>query len=228
MQEVRGIVTTFLATVDVIANAVQRGANLIITHEPTFYNHLDETEWLQGDPVYRAKRQLLEEYGIVVWRFHDYWHAHSSDGILIGVLEQLGWAGYSDPERPYVCHIPETTLARLSLLMKRLFGSQRVRVMGPPELVCRDVGLLVGAVGGQRQIELLRQVDALVVGEVREWETTEYVRDGKVAGQIRGLIAVGHALSEDPGMAYLARWLTPRVPEVRVSHVASGDPFRYI
>ena len=227
-QEVRGIVTTFLATTQVIGRAVQLGANLIITHEPTYYNHLDEADWLQEDPVYRTKRRILEEHGIVVWRFHDYWHARSPDGIAVGVLQQLGWEGYAEPGNPGVCVIPATPLSQLTLLMKRRFGAQRVRVMGPPELLCSRVGLLVGAVGGRRQIEALREVDALVVGEVREWETTEYVRDGRYAGQHRGLIAVGHALSEEPGMKYLAAWLSPRVPEVKVRHVPAGDPFRYI
>ena len=40
-QEVTGIVTSFMATMDVIEKAVAVGANLIITHEPTFYNHTD-------------------------------------------------------------------------------------------------------------------------------------------------------------------------------------------
>ncbi|WP_226035486.1 Nif3-like dinuclear metal center hexameric protein [Aquibacillus saliphilus] len=44
--EVKGIVTTFMATVDVIKQAIEIGANLIITHEPTFYTGNDELDWL--------------------------------------------------------------------------------------------------------------------------------------------------------------------------------------
>ena len=227
-QEVRGIVTTFLATKAVIGTALQYGANLIITHEPTFYNHLDETDWLAGDPVYTDKQQLIEQYNLVIWRYHDYWHARNPDGIATGVLKHLGWEGYAEPENPQVCQIPAIPLSRLAQVMKRSFGAQRVRVMGAPELPCSRVGLLVGAVGGRRQIQAIRDVDVLVVGEVNEWEITEYVRDGALAGQVRGLIVVGHALSEEPGMKYLAEWLTPRVPEVKVRHVPTGDPFRYV
>lgn len=53
-QKVTGIVVTFLATYHVIEQAIQHGANLIITHEPTFYNHADEIRWLGGDHVYEA------------------------------------------------------------------------------------------------------------------------------------------------------------------------------
>ena len=35
---VTGIITTFMATFDVIQEAVRLGANLIITHEPTWFN----------------------------------------------------------------------------------------------------------------------------------------------------------------------------------------------
>ena len=36
---VTGIVTTFLDTMDVLREAVRLGDNLVISHEPTFYNH---------------------------------------------------------------------------------------------------------------------------------------------------------------------------------------------
>lgn len=54
--EVTGIVTTFMATVDVIKEAIAAGANLIITHEPTYYTGNDTLDWLQQDPVYLAKK----------------------------------------------------------------------------------------------------------------------------------------------------------------------------
>src|SRR5688572_8341714 len=44
---VTGIVTTMFATVEVIRKTIDLKANFIIAHEPTFYNHLDETAWLQ-------------------------------------------------------------------------------------------------------------------------------------------------------------------------------------
>jgi len=78
-QDITGIVVTFLATCEVIEQAVQLGANLIITHEPTFYNHRDTTDWLSHHPSYQAKRRLIEESRIVIWRFHDYLHSLPPD-----------------------------------------------------------------------------------------------------------------------------------------------------
>jgi hypothetical protein len=41
---------------EVLQRAAARKANLIIAHEPTFYNHLDETAWLGDDPSSAACR----------------------------------------------------------------------------------------------------------------------------------------------------------------------------
>jgi len=229
-QEVTGIATTFLATSAVIQRAAEQGANLVISHEPTFYNHLDQVDWLQGDPVYQAKRRLLDQHNMVVWRFHDYWHLHRPDGITMGALKMLGWEGYARPEELNLCVISPTPLAGLAGFFKDKFGTRTVRTIGDPTMPCARVGLLLGAWGGQRQIEFLGRddVDVLVCGEVREWETTEYVRDANQAGLKKGLIVVGHALSEEPGMAWLVEWLRPRVPGVAVLHIPAEDPFTYL
>src|SRR5580692_10249411 len=41
---VTGIATTMMATYDVLVRSAAAGKNLIITHEPTFYSHLDHTD----------------------------------------------------------------------------------------------------------------------------------------------------------------------------------------
>src|SRR6185437_1633077 len=95
---VTGIATTFLDTYDVLQEAVASGANLIITHEPTFYNHLDETGFLKGDPVFEQKMAYIREHHLVIWRFHDQWHWRKPDGIIEGFTQALGWEKY---RRPY-------------------------------------------------------------------------------------------------------------------------------
>src|SRR5512145_3193082 len=109
-REATGIVTTFLASQSVLQKAVDVGANFIIVHEPTFYNHLDDTDWLKGDAVYQAKRQFIDEHRLTLWRLHDYWHSHQPDGIMIGVLRSLGWETYVEPVMPYLATIPAMSL----------------------------------------------------------------------------------------------------------------------
>jgi putative NIF3 family GTP cyclohydrolase 1 type 2 len=226
-QPVTGIVTTFLATRAVVQRAAELGANLIITHEPVYYGHRDEVDWLEDDPVYQAKRRLIDEHQIVIWRFHDYWHRHRPDGIITGVLRELGWEVYADPDQPWLCDIPPVSLADLADQVKDRLSIGTVRLTGDPDMVCRRVVLAVGAPGGRLQMMALRQddVDAAVCGEINEWETNEYVRDAVHAGIDKGLVVIGHANSEEAGMKYLVEWLEPRLPGVPIAHVPAGDPF---
>ncbi|MBN2394485.1 MAG: Nif3-like dinuclear metal center hexameric protein [Anaerolineae bacterium] len=229
-QSVTGIVTTFLASYAVIQRAAELSANLIITHEPTFYNHLDETEWLADDPVYLAKRALLDEHAIVVWRFHDHWHMHQPDGITTGVVQALGWEAYlPDADMPLFT-LPETSVGALVAELKAKLGVGTVRVVGDLAMPCRRVGLMVGAAGGTWQINFMsgQEMDVLVTGEIHEWETCEYVRDAIAQGRKLALIVVGHANSEEPGMAYLVDWLHERFPDLPITHVPVGDPFTFV
>ncbi|MEM9719205.1 MAG: Nif3-like dinuclear metal center hexameric protein [Bacteroidota bacterium] len=222
-----GIVCTFLATTEVIKQSIDKGANLIITHEPTYYNHWDETGWLENDPVYRYKRELLENNKVVVWRFHDYWHRHTPDGILTGFLQTMGWEAYLDTEREVTCVLPAHTLIEYTQMLQKGLGLKRAFYVGDPSMQATTLALLPGAWGRDAQIKQLRRedIDIAVVGEVAEWETCEWVRDAVSAGMKKGLIILGHADSEEPGMRYLVDWLKPRVDDIPVWHVPAGDPF---
>lgn len=228
-QEVTGIVTTFLASFDVIQRAVNLGANLIITHEPIYYNHRDEVDWLADDPVYRAKRELLDENNVVVWRFHDYWHRHQPDGILTGMVKALRWEEYVISDKPLVFNIAAVPLQELAFFFKSKLDIGTVRVVGDLGLTCQRVGLLLGAVSGRRQIEFLshEDVDVLICGEIDEWETSEYVRDAVAEDKNKALIILGHANSEEPGMRWLADWLGTKFPGVSITHLPVGDAFHF-
>jgi len=229
-QRVTRIVTTFLASYEVIQKAVELGANLIITHEPIFYNHRDEVGWLAEDPVFRAKCLLLEEHDIVVWRFHDYWHAFRPDGINTGVVWALGWEAYQDPVKSNLFNLTATPLLDLALRLKDRLGVKTLRMIGDPAMVCQKVGFLPGAWGGQQHILTLSQepIDTLIVGEIAEWETSEYVRDAQALGMKKALIVTGHQPSEEPGMEYLVRWLKTLFPELSITHIPTGSLFLWV
>ncbi len=114
---------TFLATYEVIQQAAQLGANLIITHEPTFYGHLDDTDWLKDDPVYAAKRQLIEQHNLVIWRFHDYLHSIPPDPTMVGCCG--AWGGSLTVRVNFQCRIPPTTLEDLVAHLKARLGVEQ-------------------------------------------------------------------------------------------------------
>ena len=229
-QTVTKIVTTFMATHAVIENAASLGANFIITHEPTFYTHHDETDWLKGDPVYEAKRKLIDDNNIVIFRVHDHIHAHVPDGIIMGELEALGWVEYASEEHPAILTLPEMTVRELCTDIKDKLGVRNIRMIGDPEMTFTKAIFPVGAAGGDLHFQFLKEHDAdvIICGELNEWEASEYVRDANDQGLQKAILAIGHANSEEAGMQWLTNWVQKRYPELSITHIPSGDPFRIV
>lgn len=228
-QVVTGIVTTMFATDEVIARAIGLGANFIIAHEPTFYNHADETGWLGDDAVLKAKQGMLKKHGITVWRFHDGIHRHNPDGIRMGVMQALGWEKFYDANEPPLALTPPRSLGELIGLLKDKLSIGHVKFIGDLKELCSRVILLPGASGGQRQIGAIQKYrpDVLICGEINEWETSEYVRDARYQGGKIALVVLGHAVSEEAGMEWLVEVLRQKAPGIAVTHVPSGDALQW-
>jgi putative NIF3 family GTP cyclohydrolase 1 type 2 len=225
---VTGVAVTMMATMDVLQRASAKGLNFVITHEPTFYAHLDSPEGIsENDAVWAEKRAFIEKNGMVVWRFHDHWHMRKPDGIEAGNVHALGWEKFQRADNQYLFVIPETTVKELAKQVSQKLGSSVVRVVGDPAMKITKVGFSPGAAGSQREIHALEQddVQVLMVGETREWETVEYAADAVSEGRKKALIVIGHIPSEQPGMEECARWLKGFVKGVPVEFVPAKQPF---
>jgi putative NIF3 family GTP cyclohydrolase 1 type 2 len=226
---VTGIAVTMMATLDVLKRAAASGNNLIITHEPTFFSHLDKPDELaegENDPVLAEKRAFIEKHGLVIWRFHDHWHARKPDGIQAGMVHALGWEKFQDPANQQFT-VPRTTVEALAAELKNSLGIHIVRVVGEPDMQVTRVAMSPGAAGFGSETRALEMpdIEVLVVGETREWETVEYVADAVTEGKHKALIILGHIPSEQAGMQECTRWLKDFVTEVPVSFVPSAEPF---
>ena len=224
---VTGIATTFIATMDVLKKAVEENCNLIITHEPTFYNHLDQTDHLKDDPVYEAKIKYINDNNLIIFRFHDHVHQTTPDGILMGMIDRLGWEEHRIEGEDYVFDFPDMFAGELAKDLKMTFHKAPIRLIGDPKMSFSRVAFAMGAPGYMAHIKMLQRddVDVLVGGEVPEWESITYVRDATGAGINKVMILIGHANSEEGGMEYVANWLGEIVKEVPVRFIPSGDPF---
>jgi putative NIF3 family GTP cyclohydrolase 1 type 2 len=226
---VKGIAVTMMATFDVLERAAAAGENLIITHEPIFYNHLDkpDLEQEERDPVLAAKRAFIQKHGLVIWRFHDHWHRRNPDGIEAGMAHALGWEKFQDPGNQYIFTIPETDLEQLARELRNDLKIHALRVVGDPKLKVGRVALVPGASGFRKETRALEMSDVqvLVTGEPREWETVEYVADAVTEGKKKALIILGHIPSEQAGMAECQRWLRTFISEVPVEFVPAREPF---
>jgi putative NIF3 family GTP cyclohydrolase 1 type 2 len=222
---VTGIATTFLDTMEVLREANRRGLNLVITHEPTFYNHRDNTTFFSSDPVYQEKLAFIEQHHMVVFRLHDEIHGTAPDHIAQGLIEALGWQSYTTPNDPFHATIPPISLAALAKQIQAKLKANTLRVVGDPNLVITHVALRPGASGLEKQVTALRPeaVELLIAGEASEWETVEYVRDASAQGRHKALILLGHEVSEEPGMEKCAEDLRLVFPTMKVEHIRAGN-----
>ncbi|MBK7132299.1 MAG: Nif3-like dinuclear metal center hexameric protein [Bacteroidales bacterium] len=224
---VTGIVTTMFATMDVLKKAVEKKCNLIIVHEPLYYNHTDQTTQFQNDPVYLEKSRYIKENNLVIWRFHDYIHSIKPDGIMSGMVKKLQWEKYVVNGNLSQYLLPETTLEELLKYLKQIFPSNAFYVIGNRDMKLSRVRFAAGAPGSSTHMRLLREedVDVVLAGESPQWETYEYTRDAVSQGRNKAIIFLGHISSEEAGMDFCASWVKTFIKDVPVVFVESGPAY---
>jgi putative NIF3 family GTP cyclohydrolase 1 type 2 len=224
---VKGIATTMMATLDVIQRSAASGKNLVITHEPTFWLHQDTTAEVEQNAAYQFKRDFIRKNNMAVWRFHDHWHAHKPDGIATGMARELGWEKNTEGEHPRMFTFSAVPLSRFAKEIQTKLNIRAMRVVGDPNLTIKRVAANWGYASRDPGIQLLArpEVDALIVGEAREWEVVEYAQDAISAGQKKALLVLGHVVSEQAGMKYCAEWLKTFVTDVPIEFIAAAEPF---
>jgi putative NIF3 family GTP cyclohydrolase 1 type 2 len=221
---VAGIATTVMSTFDVLERAAAGGKNMVITHEPTFWLGNDDASGFEEDLVYQRKLQFIRDHDMAIWRFHDHLHSRQPDMSAIGLAEAIGWSEYLSKDEPRVYVLPPVPLRDLAKGIERRLRIPAIRVVGDPQALVSRAALMQGA-APFHAATVFPKVDVIVAGEQREWEGVEYVSDANTAGQRKGLILIGHWVSEDQGMRLCAEWLKSFVPEVPVEWIPAGDPF---
>lgn len=245
-QECTGIVTCLWANADVIRRAQDLGANLIIAHEALFWNHGDHQDFIAENKTYRAKKQLLDEWGGVVWRCHDYIHSRVPidadgamvDGIFYGLAWKLGWLDHriGDVAMGLDFKIPEIEGIDLARELVEKLGLNGTRLIGDPHAVVSRIHVPMHVTGVESvdNFETIyadeNKVDCLMTMEFVDFTTSEYIRDAGMLGQGKCAITIGHFNLEEPGMEYMPKWLPHALgcDAPQASFAAMGDTYQYI
>ena len=224
--EVTGIATTCFVTLEVIKKASAAGLNMIIPHEDTFWNDRDDVAVVEKDALYKEKRELLTAKQIVVFRIHDPMHAQRPDFTYVGSARAVGLdPKHEDPPGSHRFVIPETTLAALAADVRKRTGARALRVVGDPKAKVSRIRLGVGYASPPVNAP---DMDVLISGEQQEsdgnFDSQPYVMDAVSAGVVKGIILLGHTISEEAGMLEMAQWIKGFVPEIPVELVKGGEP----
>lgn len=226
--EVTKVAVSMFATVDIVRQAKDWGAELLIVHEPTYYNHWDNHT---DDFFEMEKRRLIEASGLTIYRFHDHPHCTDPDIITVGEIQYLGLdcSIEESPDR-YPTRLRLTAPMPPRQLAKHIedkLGIAHVRIAGAADVPCTSVSLMVGTPGGL-EAELLRPgTEIILTGEICEWGLGEHVRDAAQMGYHKAILVLGHIGSERDGMKYTAEVLKERQSHLDVRYFECGEVYTY-
>jgi putative NIF3 family GTP cyclohydrolase 1 type 2 len=131
----------------------------------------------------------------------------------------------NDPMAPRIHTIPETTLGEFAAQVKRLTGSRAFRCVGDPK--ARISKILLGP--GYATPRMTPEADVVIGGEQQEadggFDNVEYVRDAASLGMAKGVIMLGHVMSEQPGMEDYAKWMKTFIHDIPIQFVPAEEPY---
>jgi putative NIF3 family GTP cyclohydrolase 1 type 2 len=223
---VKGIATTMMTTFGMLKRAQAAGLNMVISHEDTFWNDRDDTKDLADNRLYKLKTEFVAKNDMIVWRDHDHMHSMKPDFTVVGELREAGIKGGENAAMaPRIWTIPETTLGEFAAQVKRVSGARALRCVGDPNAKVSKI--LVGP--GYATPRMTAEADVVIGGEQQEadggFDNVEYVMDAASLRVAKGVIMLGHVVSEEPGMEDYASWLRTFIHDIPIQFVPAGEPF---
>ena len=224
---VNGVAAIVMPTIETLRRAAAAKRNLIVALEPTFYSGDDRIGNRAMDVVYLAKKQLIDDQRLVIWRIADHWHARQPSEAVKALASELGWTS-TLAGTDAVFQIPPTTLGALTTRVRAALGVRGgIRTVGDSSMRVGTVFISPGTTDLANTMANLRHADVVLAGEPREWEAVPYALDtwSALPAQGKGLLALGRVVSEGPSMRACADWIRTLVTEVPVDLIATTDPY---
>lgn len=219
-KEIKSVAVGWMSTMANLQLAHEKGCDLFITHEPTFWHHSQDEEPSRTEVPGIAKQKFLDETGLAILRIHDIWDPWPEIGIRDSWATGLGLEKRiaEDPSK-YVAtyEMHETSLEAFvkHVAMKVApLGQDSVWVIGEPNW--RVSHPAVGTGCGTPGLEMISEgADVLLVCDdgFSYWSRGERFFEMGVAS-----IMVSHATSEMWGMENLALYISKTFPELQVTY----------
>ena len=222
---VSGILVANEPSVEAIRLAVATGKNCILCREHPFYLYgeylaVGLADALADDPVFKAKRQMIEDHHLLIIRLAALWDTARPKWFSSALARELGWQPEAgDPGDQWTtvyCNIPRTTLSELANFASARLGAKTLRIVGDPNQPITRVAVIHGFAFPTLVLSHALQdlaVDCIVTGNTPEVDhCTTYIRDAITAGRRIGLVQAGYEQSDYPGAVELTEWLKSVLP----------------
>lgn len=239
-REVRAIALITDPTLAALRKAVGAGCSLILSPETPFYGKPADpaaangpfaamaesaARALRDSPALRAKQALIADHKLTVYRVSPQ-TSYGADTSVEALAARLGWSDHRAGGAHPIYRPPALTLSALVALAHARLGAEGgLRFIGDPAMRLSSILLVPGTAEVVSTTQALRHADALLTGDVREWELVEYVHDSAEAGMPKALVSTGRILSEQPFLERCGLALKQAFPQLRQHSLTSSDPF---
>jgi len=236
-KEIHHVLVTWISSFKAVKAAIERGFDMLITHEPTFWVHGGEIErmenWESASLKKQSalkKRRFIEQNGLVVLRNHDVWDRMPEIGIpwawarFLGLGEKpavIGAKGYQ--HRYDIKPLSLDALAKKIAERTATIGESTVQVIGDSARKVSKIGIGTGC-GCDIYAYQEMGCDVSIVcddGSIY-WSGIQYAIDNN-----HPVIRVNHGTSEEPGMVTLTKYMNDHLP-VKAEHLPHGSSFRLV
>ena len=226
-KEVSKVATCMVITPDVLRQAEEWGADLIVTHEPTF--HKDD-ESMSGYLPYEFKKEVLKRADITVCRWHDSPHYGNVDLVSAALINRMDWKGTFDGKFTFIFDESITPL-QIAKDIRDKINLKQPRIVGRRDGDVKKVTIQLGARGSGPYLAMLENdVDLALCGEFSEWYDAEPIRDMAQVGMQKTVIILGHAGSEKDAMCDLADYINKNFSNdgITAKYFDCGELYSYI
>jgi putative NIF3 family GTP cyclohydrolase 1 type 2 len=213
----------WMPTIWDIRAAHEAGCDLLVCHEPTFWEHeAPERKWRNQEPGL-TKRKLLEQTGMVILRIHDCWDNWPEIGIRDSWAKTLGLTRLvrEGTRRHYnaIYEIPRQPLREFAQHVAdciKALGEDSVQAIGDPDKMVSRPSIGVGCIiPDTEMVEFGSDVLIVCYDGAEYWKVRERLAEMGV-----GVITVEHGTSEMPGIESLCKHLAERFPAIEFQYFA--------
>jgi putative NIF3 family GTP cyclohydrolase 1 type 2 len=225
-----------------LKDALNKGVNVLVVHEPAFYRHWDldrkEPNYFnipvpaknQYMEAIETKKKWIEDNGFVIIRSHDVPDIIKNFGIPFGLGKKLGFKNEDiirSKDFYNVYRIEKDTaenVARKIALQLKDYNQPGVAFYGDPRRVVSNVGLGTGCICDPNDYaELDADMNIGIDDTIRTWVQTTFSEDtGKP------LLVINHGTSEEMGMRLLNEHLRKNIPGIEFIHFGQGCTYKWI
>jgi putative NIF3 family GTP cyclohydrolase 1 type 2 len=237
--------TVWMPFLNTLKEAVSKGVNVLIVHEPTFYTHWDldvknyDTQSYYDKPspareqyieIVNEKKEWIEKNGLVIIRSHDVMDIIKKFGMPYALGRKMGltekdiirnrdYYNVYKVERDSAKNIAAMIAGKLKDL-----NQPGVGFYGDPERLVTTIGMGAGCICDPQEVADMNPDMYIVVDDkMRAWIQGTYAEDTGIP-----TVVINHGTSEEGGMRLLNRHLGEALPEIEFIHFNQGCSYKWI